>query len=163
MKKKTFEKLDGSNARNVVAGIINKKNAEESLLKDIDFIVYNVIEPNIKPSECKAFVKKHFDNIKYVKNEVHDNLDPEYLKSILSRRRLNNKYNIDGIVISHDEVYTLIANKNPKHSFAFKDNSFLDYKETSVIGIEWNVSKDGYVKPTILVEPIELSGVTIHS
>ena len=52
MKKETFEKLGGSNARNVVAGIINKKKAEESFLKDIDFIVYNVIEPNIKPSEC---------------------------------------------------------------------------------------------------------------
>jgi NAD-dependent DNA ligase len=30
-----------------------------------------------------------------------------------------------------------------------------------VIEVEWNVSKDGYIKPTVLIEPVQLSGVTI--
>ena len=36
----------------------------------------------------------------------------------------------------------------------------LDYAITKVIGIEWNISKHGVLKPTVIIEPVVLCGTT---
>ena len=33
--------------------------------------------------------------------------------------------------------------------------------ETKIIDIEWNVSKDGLIKPVLILEPVNIGGVTI--
>ena len=45
-----------ANPRNMVAGIINQK-AVNSAIHDLDFVVYEIIEPMLKPSDQMMFLK----------------------------------------------------------------------------------------------------------
>lgn len=150
------------NARNIVAGFVNRKEVDEKILQYVRFVAYQVVEPdNILPSKHKSFVKKHTQGVEYVHHTITSNIEFENLKSILKNRKDLSEYDIDGLVILPDKVNKLVPNENPKYSFAFKDNSILQSKETTVENIEWNVSKDGYIKPTIILKPIQINGVTI--
>ena len=52
--------------------------------------------------------------------------------------------------------------KNPKWGFAFKSMITHEEAEVIVMDVEWNVSKHGYLKPTVIFEPVSLNGVTIR-
>ena len=71
-------------------------------------------------------------------------------------------YPIDGLMIKvADEKQRLIAGTNGttnNWSIAWKPP--IQIKETTVIDIEWNVSRLGRVIPTVIYEPIELCGTT---
>ena len=58
-------------------------------------------------------------------------------------------------------MYPERKNKNPDHAFAFKMVLSDQVAEAKVVHIEWNPSKDGYLKPRVQIEPVELGGVTI--
>lgn len=51
--------------------------------------------------------------------------------------------------------------KNPEYSFAFKSNLLLDEAEVVVNGVEWNVSKDKYLKPIVKFTPVNINGIII--
>ena len=53
-------------------------------------------------------------------------------------------------------------NKNPAHAFAFKMVLTDQVAEAKIVDVLWSPSKDGYLKPRIRIEPIELGGVTIE-
>lgn len=160
IKKTDFDALGfGANARNTVAGLVNRKQVDVSMSQYIQFVCYSVIEPKMKPSAFKRFARRH--KIQFVYDKEVDDIDSDSLTKMLTKRRKASDYDIDGIVVTSNDVYKLVPNKNPVYSFAFKDNSLLESQETVVESIEWNVSKDGYIKPTILVKPIHLSGVVI--
>jgi NAD-dependent DNA ligase len=156
-----FEMLNlGANARNAVAGLVNRKCVNADMLKYVQFVCYSVIEPSIAPGAFKQFAKRK--KIQFVYDKEIDSIDQDNLKKILTKRRDKSDYDIDGIVVTSNSVQKLVPNKNPAYSFAFKDNSLLESQETVVEKVEWNVSKDGYIKPTIWVEPIHISGVVIR-
>ena len=46
-----------SNPRNLVAGMINKKTISAKNYLDIDFVAYEVIKPQLKPSEQMKFLE----------------------------------------------------------------------------------------------------------
>ena len=58
--KKLFEEKYNSfsNSRNFVAGAINQKKIEINKFKDIDFVIYEVIKPILKPYEQLVYVNK---------------------------------------------------------------------------------------------------------
>jgi NAD-dependent DNA ligase len=50
---------------------------------------------------------------------------------------------------------------NPEYAFAFKDVLEDQIAEANVIDIEWNISKDGLIKPVLILEPVHIGGVEI--
>jgi len=48
---------------------------------------------------------------------------------------------------------------HPKNKVKFKLNELA--KVCTVKDIEWNVTRVGYVKPVILIEPIDILGATV--
>ena len=76
--------------------------------------------------------------------------------------RSNYTYNIDGLIFSDNNVYPRI-DKNLDHAKAFKMIISEQVVEVRVINVHWDPSKDGYLKPRIELEPINLDGVTITS
>ena len=61
MKKTTFvEKYSNTfaNARNMVAGLVNQKKIDVEKMKDVDFVAYEVITPELKPSEQMSYMNK---------------------------------------------------------------------------------------------------------
>ena len=162
MKKKIFEekyKNKFSNSRNLVAGIINKKTLDKELLKDIDFVIYEVIKPELKPSKQLELLEKN--KLNTVKYEINKDISNKYLSEILLNHREDYEYTIDGIVCTNDEIYKR-ESKNPDHAFAFKLVLSDQEAEAKVIDVLWTASKDGILKPRIKIEPIKIGNVNIN-
>jgi DNA ligase (NAD+) len=96
-----------------------------------------------------------------VNNTVVDDISLAFLSKNLEDSR-KNKYVIDGIVISDiSKVYEIALGKNPEYSFAFKSIHTLEQVEVIVKEVEWNISKDKYMKPIVKFDEILLDDVKI--
>jgi DNA ligase (NAD+) len=146
-----------SNSRAMVNGIINSKTIKKKLLKDIEFVAYELVSPRHKASEQFKLLNKY--GFKVVFNKNIKKLDEDIASKILLDRRENSDYDIDGIIFSQDKLYEANNSGNPKHSFAWKQID--EVKEVIVEKVEWNISKDGYIKPRIHIKPTKISGVLI--
>tara|TARA_B100001063_G_scaffold247259_1_gene291843 strand:- start:6801 stop:8909 length:2109 start_codon:yes stop_codon:yes gene_type:complete len=161
MKRSNFENnyIDKfSNSRNLISGIINSKNIDLNKTKHMDFVVYEVIKPEIKPSEQMEFLKEN--GFKYVRNEIAIDVNNKYLSDILVLWRNEYEYEIDGIICMDDNIYPRIDG-NPDYAFAFKMILGEQISEAKVLMVHWSPSKDGILKPRIEIEPIVLNGVNI--
>ena len=146
-----------ANPRNMVSGIINSKQVDKKI-HDLDFIAYELIQPSMKPSsQMKKLQDLSFPVVQHV---FQKNITNEYLSSVLVDWRTSYLYEIDGIIVGDDHIYPR-TDKNPEHAFAFKMVISDQVAEAKVIDVEWNVSKAGYLKPRVEIEPIRLGGVTI--
>jgi DNA ligase (NAD+) len=154
-----FKGKGWKNARNTVAGLINKlKGSEEHT--HIDYVGYEVMVPELTPSKQMEMMEKTLE-MHTVKNQTVTDLSNAILSKLLVDWRSNYTYEIDGIIVAHNKVYPERKNKNPDHAFAFKMVLSDQVAEAKVVNIEWNPSKDGYLKPRVQIEPVELGGVTI--
>jgi NAD-dependent DNA ligase len=99
---------------------------------------------------------------KTVHKKKVDSLSFPQLSKYLLKRRTNSKYIIDGIIVTNNDIHPINVDGNPDYAWAFKD-VLEDQKAISkVINIEWNVTKDNILMPTIIIEPIDVGGVTIQ-
>ena len=149
------------NPRNAVGGIINAdfnlKNAAK--YADLDFLAYEVIRPRLKPSKQMEFLQeKGFITIQY---QILPDITNEQLSAILVDWRKNYKYQNDGIIVADDNIY-IRWKKNPKHAFAFKMVLSDQKAEAKVLEVIWTPSKDGFLKPKVRIEPVDIGGVTIE-
>jgi DNA 3'-phosphatase len=148
----------GANPRNTVSGAINSDILNKDILSRIDFVAYSLVHPKL------------IDGIDKVKNlgfnTVHSVgarfMTLANLSKVLEKRREDSDYVIDGIVIEDISRYhESEKGKNPDHAFAFKSIHTLEQVEVIVSKVEWNVSKDMYMKPTVMFNEIDLDGVKI--
>ena len=146
-----------ANPRNLTAGIVNAKTADEKAT-DIHFVTYECIVPELKPSEqLKKLKDLGFEVVDY---KVESSITNEMLSSYLVDKRTNYKYEIDGIIVADDHIYPRTSG-NPEHAFAFKMVLSDQKAEAKVVDVLWEPSKDGYLKPRVRIEPVKLGGVTI--
>ena len=160
--KKVFKSKYSSlfaNPRNMVSGIVNSKTADDKA-KDVHFVAYECITPVLKPG-------KQFDTLLEYGFEVAEHrmfdessLTNEALSDYLVDRRTKYDYEIDGIIVSDDNIYDRVSG-NPDHSFAFKMVLSDQKAEAKVVDVLWEASKTGLLKPRVRIEPIKLGGVTI--
>ena len=153
------------NQRNTVSGIINQKNPDKSMCKYIDFVAYNVIYPIMKQEDQYKFLIDNGFNVVF--NKQTNKLSVDELIKLTEERKCEGKYDIDGIVIIDNDIsYDIRMNnkedtkRNPSYSVAFK--YLRDTVQTTVINIEWNISRYNYLKPRIQIKPIELNGSVIN-
>jgi DNA ligase (NAD+) len=147
-----------SNPRNTVAGLANAKKSDPALLKLVDFIAYEVI----KPVPTKPSVGLLNCGLKTVHHQVIKTLTHDMLSNFLLERREQSEYEIDGIVVRHDQNYDVPVGENPKYAFAFKSLLTAEQAEVVVLDVEWNVSKNGLLKPVVIFDQVYISGVHIH-
>jgi DNA 3'-phosphatase len=148
----------GANPRNTVAGAINSDILNKDILSKIDFVAYALVYPKIADGQQKLAEM----GFKVANSIEKDTLNLESLSSILEKRRAEGEYVIDGIVIEDvSQYYEIEKGKNPEHSFAFKSIHTLEQVEVIVSKVEWNVSKDLYMKPIVMFNEIDLDGVKI--
>lgn len=173
IKKKLFKEKYGdvyANPRNMVAGLVNKKantaNANDNVLKemlgDVNFVVYELVEPSFAPSVQYEVISK-FPEIKQVYNMELEIITNDILTTILLEIRELYDYETDGIIITNDEAYDRYEElKNPDHAFAFKMALKEQSSEATVTDVIWTPSKDGYMKPRVQISPVQLCGVKIE-
>jgi NAD-dependent DNA ligase len=88
-------------------------------------------------------------------------LSNEMLSETLVEWRQNYAYEIDGVIVTDDKNYSRKSG-NPEHAFAFKMVLSDQIAEAKVVDVIWTPSKDGYLKPRVQIEPINLGGVRIE-
>jgi DNA ligase (NAD+) len=148
-----------ANIRNMVAGIINSKTIIDAV-NDLEFVAYEVIKPVLKTSDQLELIKSLNMNCVLYNFET-SNLTNEKLSTLLVDWRSNYIYEIDGLIVTSDKIYPRIKG-NPEHAFAFKMVLSDQIAEAIVTDIIWTPSKDGYLKPRVQIEPLNLGGVKIE-
>ena len=118
-----------------------------------------MIEPRTKLEDGLIFAKKHKFNV--VKHIKINNLTISELYELYKEWKNESKYEIDGLVVTHNDLYKLKSGENPKYSFAFKSLAMHEEVRVIVKDVEWNVSKDKYLKPIVKFDEIKLNGVKI--
>ena len=163
--KKVFEKKYSkkfANARNFISGVANSKTINQKIIKDLDVILYEVIEPKLSPAEQMKYLSstlKYKNTVKHLVMKDKD-IDNEVLSKILLDWRKNYhgrlmvllfvtiKYILENLVIL--TIFLLLK--------WFLSDQIL---ESRVIDVLWTPSKDGFVKPRIQIDPIKIGGATI--
>ena len=159
---KIFEKNWGDilkNARNSVAGLVNSKNINSDLAKDTNLVLYEVVDPFLKIDDQFKILNEL--GFKVVKNKTVTTISFEILSKYLRDRRNNSEYLIDGIIITDSKKHDRNTDGNPEYAFAFKDILEDQIAQSTIIKIEWNISKNGYLNPTVIIEPVSIGGVEI--
>jgi DNA ligase (NAD+) len=163
LKQEEFEKLEFSNKRNGASGIINRDGYKDCDKLEIVFYEY-INSENDNVIEDFEFINSLGLNVVHYEKII--NPTKEQLTELLITRKVEGKYDIDGLVISpinyeRENIY------RPEYKCAFKVNQ--DGYEVTVDYIEWNVTRTGRIVPTvILTKPINIDGsnvsrVTAHN
>jgi len=152
-------KLGYKNRRNGVVGITNRKGLEHVEL--ISPVFYEVIVRNGKSiTAYEADKILQTIGLSTPKSRVFENAGnmSEFLVDKLVEWKTDEEYDIDGLVIV---VYNSLRENImiPENKVAFKCNT--EAIEAKVVSVEWNTSRLGRVIPTVLLEPIDIGGVTI--
>lgn len=167
IKKQTFQdkySSEFSNPRNFVSGVANSKKLTKKLkqmMGDLEFIAYEVIKPVMKPSKQMNYLVQHWGKNKTVKFETVNQLNKEVLSDYLMKWRESYAYEIDGIIVTQDGIYPR-GSRNPEHAFAFKMVLSDQIVESIVVDVLWSPSKDGYLKPRVKLQPVNIGGATIE-
>jgi NAD-dependent DNA ligase len=161
--KTKFKKYSSTmaNARNMVSGIVNAKTIDISKAKDVDFIGYEVVEPwSSYLDQFKLMNKYKIPTVYYT---ITNDLSVDNLSKLLKERKSESDYECDGIIITYNSPDQRVSIGNPEYAFAFKNLAELETAIVTVKQVEWNVSKDGYLKPKLILNPTKLSGVIIKN
>jgi NAD-dependent DNA ligase len=149
------------NARNCVAGLINSKTNNIDQIKLIDFISYSVIYPKLKISKQYKLLKELKINV--VNHIKRDSINVDDMIEYFKKRRNDNEYDIDGIVIyDNSKIYEIPKDGNPKYGVAFKSIQKDQCVITEVLDVEWNVSRFNVLKPKIKIKPVHILGTEIN-
>jgi NAD-dependent DNA ligase len=142
------------NARNFVAGQMNREIAIAEFYPNVDLVAYTMIHPDIKTKieEIEILDKSGFKTpAAMLVPRVH--MTEENMVAVLKNRREASEWQLDGLVIG--------LNEEPKTTVKFKVGTEENVASTEVLYVEWNTSKDGYLKPRVSLRPVQLMGVTV--
>lgn len=142
-----------ANPRNLVAGIKNRKTVDQEIAKDISVLGYAILGSTEDKRDQLETLQRGlgFPTVKFVQIKAKelaktDKVFEDYLKQDFQQ---------DGLVVevNNAKKRTGYTNGiNPKYSIAYKPRESI--VEVRVVRVEWNVSKDRYLKPTVYVEAI---------
>jgi NAD-dependent DNA ligase len=172
MSKKTFiDKYsnDFANPRNLVAGLLNSKEASESL-KDCDYIKYGAIQSK-NQFQTKKQILDELNSGQEIKVPYHITRLSDITEDLLLDlfKEYSEEYEIDGLIIEVNDLNQQLvlgretSTNNPTWARAFKHPNFEQSAISTVTGISWNISKQGYLKPIIHIVPVQLDGVTVSN
>jgi len=172
MSKKTFldkYSMDFANPRNFVAGLLNSPDARPSLT-DCNYIKYGAVV-NKDYYNTKQDLIESLNACQEVKVQYHickiSDLKEDLLISLF--HKFGTEYEIDGLIIEINDLSLQnklgreTSSNNPVWARAFKHPSFEQSAESEVIGISWNISKQGLLKPILHITPVRLDGVTVSN
>lgn len=163
MTQEIFEKRwskEKKNIRNTVGGLVNSKKINPNLARDTRFVCYNVLDPN-------TFISRQYEVIEKlglycVHYRDTNKISMELLSKYLVKRKEKTKYDIDGIIVTNNDLHTQNVDANPEYAFAFKDMLESQKVIATVKDVEWNVSKDKRIKPVVIINKVNIGGVDIN-
>jgi NAD-dependent DNA ligase len=154
---------DYANPRNMAAGQLNSDEPGQEL-EDCVYIRYGTnLEHLDKISQLEHCNSMNFIKVPYLATTIQI-ITEDSLKQLFENWRKD--FDIDGIIVevNDPELRKSLGRErsgNPAYARAYKGN-FEEVKNTTVLKVEWNVSKQGYLKPLAHVELVNLDGANVQ-
>ena len=146
--------------RALVAGMVNSKNPDASIIKDMEIVFYELITP------CNMTFEEQFKSIKsyglnVVNHKTYKSLVESQLPEVLMTFKQESQYEIDGIILTDNtKAHKRILSGHPKYSVAFKMPLDEQIANTKILNVEYNISKHGTLAPRIQYDPVVIKGDT---
>jgi len=171
-KDSTVPNSDNSPLRNIAVGFVNRKGGKHSLedLRFVHFVAYHYITefPFIASmeNEMEHLRMDGFEVVEY-KLLKGENAIALYRQQYLDTIRDAWNYETDGLVLTvndrkkWDTINTKYEVSHHNHyNIALKPPS--EGKETTLLEIDWQVSRQGKLVPVAIVAPVTMGGATIR-
>ena len=157
-----YFKDEYKNARNFASGSIRLLNSEESAMRRLSFIAWDIIEGldnDFLSARLSDLEQLGFTVVPFLNGAIKTIDRIEELKKIAKFF----EYPIDGIVFKYDLILEYLAAGRTDHHFkgglAYK---FYDEEyETTLIDIEWTMGRTGVLTPVAIFEPIDIDGTEV--
>lgn len=152
-----------TNYRNVCAGIMNRKEWTKEDISHISFVPYTILGDEYTKNEQFKLLEDLGFNAAWHRNvaigtDVFKATD--LLDELTNDAKLKHLYDCDGLVLTDSEAKNEVDSYRPKNAKAFKINELTAV--TKVIDVSWEgPSKDGFLNPVYILEPVDLGGATI--
>ena len=149
---------DFANARNYVAGVIGKDDADEQKVSELAIIPLHFL------LNGRQISKEPFWDNGFNMDWGYEFAPGDYINAVKIHETLRKQidYQLDGVVISFpikDRKELGENDHDPEWAVAIK---FVPEETiTGVTGIDWKVSKTGEIMPTLELEPVFLDGSTV--
>lgn len=150
-----------SSPRNFVNSVLNSKDKKaHAQAKFIDYLIFDIIEPNQAP-EVYFKVLKHFKfkTPGVTAITLAQAKQPLFFNKLLDKHRKQSDYEMDGIIVTLNTLNPIPQSGNPKHSFAFKSNP--DGTLTQIVNVNYNTTKHGKLNPVVEFKPVNLQGSVV--
>lgn len=162
-------------ARSLISGAITAKPESRTFkedivnrLKDIVFVIYEIVDIVINNESQKINLLNQLQLLKKLKFQVvwhkivktSSFISPNAneLSKLLTDRKNDSPFEIDGIILHTNSQYERVKKGNPNYAVAFKIN----YSKMAVLAtvkkVEWNPSKHGKLTPRVVVNPVIVGG-----
>jgi len=158
---KRYEK-EFANPRNLAAGAVKQKDPKKTAQYELSFLSYELLGAGIKTEEekRKVLAKEGFPVAEWVLAS-QDKMQSVFDKFLKKRDEYD--FETDGVVykaniVSEQERLGVTAH-HPRYAIAYKYQG--ESGVTKLVDVEWSVARNGVITPVAVVEPVELSGVTV--
>jgi NAD-dependent DNA ligase len=157
----------GSIGRSLVNGWVHRVLADSENLSRVRFVAYQVLEPGgmTRSAQFRWLAKIRAETSWSQIWPAAALTQGCFLKQTLVQRKERSLYPLDGLVIGADTVPVGLGGgeaRNPPDSVAYKASLDEQKAETTVISVEWNLSRQGLWIPRIEIEPVQISGAKIR-
>jgi len=146
-----------SNARNFVAGALTK--GELQFTNDIDFIAFEIVSDEIYETK-KSLINWGFEILDFTQELMNHQLSQHVFEKTFEKfveYRKTCKYQLDGVVAKMDKSIRETIGGNSHHPFwALAIKFIAENVTTKIIGIDYSLTKKGYLAPVALLQPVQL-------
>lgn len=153
---------EGVLARNWVNGQLHQKTPLLDDLRKICFVAYQVCgsTPLTRSQQMTWLTNQGFETCWW---SLESNPSLDRLQELFKSRRVESKYECDGLVVGEDQVPTEIkGSSNPSDAFAFK-MAVDDQRATTVVReVDWAASRTGNWVPRLRFDPVKIGTATIE-
>jgi DNA ligase (NAD+) len=154
---------DGKLGRSIINGIFHHKVPNPAEAKKVRFLAYEIIgmDDGLSVQQQMAWLDMWNLWTPWFVNQAQLST-ADTLSNMLSIRRADSDYDMDGLVIKTNKpIVPRVLKGNPKDAIAWKPPNG-ESKLTKVILVEWNASATGKLVPRVQIEPVHLGGSTIQ-
>jgi DNA ligase (NAD+) len=152
-----------SNARNFVAGILSRDYSDKIPYNEIDVVCFEIVgfTGNTKQQLIKWGFQVH-DFVQTTSGKIDENKFVEIYEAF-TKYRTKCKYQLDGIVTKTSEDVRSYLGKTSHHPLWALAIKFITEEVTTTIErIEWNMGKQGDLRPVAILKPVELLGSIVR-
>lgn len=161
---------EAENARNSSAGLINASDISDEL-SYLDIVVYSVVGVEgpstrfLTYTSMRSWLEENFKHVvdACVLSDVKENGFESNMFELQSQ--WYGEYPADGIVLSADDLI-LSPGKQTGQVIIYKADAFkfpAEQVESTVLGVEWTLSKTKYMIPVAQLSPVRLAGTTVKA